>query len=86
MKFLQPAMTPAQRLDWLDMAKGIGMILVVYGHSYGPSNYYVYLIYICRFFLFFPAFFLTASRNSEPIYIKNSQAYISPLQGGTLLS
>ena len=38
MKFLQPAMTPAQRLDWLDMAKGIGMILVVYGHSYGPEQ------------------------------------------------
>ena len=84
MKFLQPAMTPAQRLDWLDMAKGIGMILVVYGHSYGPSNYYVYLFHM-PLFLFFPAFFLTVSRSSERIFIKNLQAYISPLQGGTLL-
>ena len=84
MKFLQPAMTPAQRLDWLDMAKGIGMILVVYGHSYGPDNYYVYLFHMPLFFILFPAFFLAASRNSEHIFIKNSQAYISPLQGGTL--
>ncbi len=51
MKLLQPSMTPAQRLDWLDMAKGIGMLLVVYGHSYGPDNYYVYLFHMPLFFI-----------------------------------
>lgn len=65
---------PAQRLDWLDMAKGIGMILVVYGHSYGPDNYYVYL-FICRFFIL-SGFLLTVSRNSERIFIKFTGLYI----------
>lgn len=51
MKLLEPSLTPDQRLDWLDMAKGIGMILVVYGHSYGPNNRYIYLFHMPLFFI-----------------------------------
>ena len=51
MKLLEPSLTPDQRIDWLDMARGIGMILVVYGHSYGPENRYVYLFHMPLFFI-----------------------------------
>ena len=51
MKLLEPSLTPDQRIDWLDMARGIGMFLVVYGHSYGPNNWYVYLFHMPLFFL-----------------------------------
>ncbi len=41
----------------------------------------MFIFFICRFFLFFPAFSSTENRGSERIFIKNLQAYISPLQG-----
>ena len=77
MKFLQPAMTPAQRLDWLDMAKGIGMILVVYGHSYGPSNYYVYLFHMPLFFILSGFLFNREQRFGTYFYKKFTGLYRS---------
>ena len=76
MKFLQPAMTPAQRLDWLDMAKGIGMILVVYGHSYGPSNYYVYLFHMPLFFILSGFLFNSEHNFRTYLYKKFTGLYI----------
>lgn len=76
MKFLQPAMTPAQRLDWLDMAKGIGMILVVYGHSYGPSNYYVYLFHMPLFFILSGFLFNSEQKFGTYLYKKFTGLYI----------
>ena len=40
-----------KRLDWIDVAKGLGILMVLYGHSYGPHNRYIYLFHMPLFFL-----------------------------------
>ena len=47
-------MTSAQkkiRWEWMDIAKGFGIIFVVYGHSLGPKFRYVYLFHLPLFMI-----------------------------------
>ena len=39
------------RVDWVDIAKGIGILLVVYGHAMGPGMKYVYLFHLPLFMM-----------------------------------
>lgn len=50
------------RVQWIDAAKGIGIFLVVYGHSMAPQNHYVYLFHMPLFFII--SGYLFNSRNT----------------------
>lgn len=39
-----------QRAGYLDIAKGIGILLVVWAHARGPFSTYIYINFICRYF------------------------------------
>ena len=38
-------------MEWIDIAKGFGIIFVVYGHAMGPENKYVYLFHLPLFMI-----------------------------------
>lgn len=73
-----------KRLDWIDIAKGIGIILVVLGHTLVPQVRetgfagfygYLYIIFICRYSSFYRGIclkkdFLT-TRTKENSYSEN---------------
>lgn len=40
-----------KRLEWMDVAKGIGIFLVVYAHAKAPFNQHIYLFHMPLFFL-----------------------------------
>ena len=40
-----------KRIEWLDIAKGIGIFLVVYAHARAPYNSYIYNFHMPFFFL-----------------------------------
>ena len=50
-----------KRLDWIDIAKGIGIILVVLGHTLVPQVretgfagfLWIFIIFICRYSSFY---------------------------------
>lgn len=44
---------PGKRIDWIDRAKGIGIVLVVLGHTYGIPHWLYCLIYGFHMPLFF---------------------------------
>ena len=46
-----PALPQKPRLEWLDIAKGIGIFLVVYGHSIAPYNLYAYYFHMPLFMI-----------------------------------
>ncbi|MDB4201501.1 hypothetical protein N9763_00715 [Polaribacter sp.] len=39
-----------QRIDWIDQAKGFGIILVVYGHNFPSIEDYIYSFHMPLFF------------------------------------
>ena len=41
----------SKRIEWLDIAKGIGIFLVVYAHARAPYNSYIYNFHMPLFFL-----------------------------------
>lgn len=43
----------SKRIEWIDIAKGIGIILVIFGHIISPSNFrtWIYSFHIPLFFL-----------------------------------
>lgn len=44
-------MLKAERMDWIDAAKGIGILLVVYGHIYsGPIKDFIFMFHMPLFF------------------------------------
>ncbi len=45
--------TPSKnrRIEWIDIAKGIGILLVVYGHAMAPGRPYVYLFHMPFFMM-----------------------------------
>lgn len=45
-----------KRLDYMDIAKGIGIIAVVWAHSNGPLSDYMYQFHMPLFFLTFRLF------------------------------
>ena len=56
-----------KRLDWLDIAKGIGMICVVWGHTYCPGWIRVYVFHMA-FFMILSGYTYNA-RDSVPRFI-----------------
>ncbi|MGM9537690.1 MAG: acyltransferase family protein [Candidatus Onthomonas sp.] len=47
----QLTVSKRNRVEWLDVAKGIGIFLVVYAHAMAPFNQYAYLFHMPLFFL-----------------------------------
>ena len=68
-----------KRLDYLDIARGIGIFLVVLGHSItvGMARnqrrlkrcVFIFILSICRFFLSYRAFFLKRTRKNMPFLL-----------------
>jgi fucose 4-O-acetylase-like acetyltransferase len=55
----------------IDIAKGIGIIAVVYGHTFTSLGLYIYIFHLPLFFVI--SGFLYASKDKEPLmpYVKN---------------
>lgn len=77
-----------QRIEWIDVAKGLGMILIVfyhiYGSFYGWLNIEIYLKFFTCFFM--PLFFIISGFLAHPIkiskkdyIIKITKAYLLPI-------
>ena len=79
-----PISVKKQRLEWLDIAKGLGIIYVVYGHSYGPNNRYVFLFHLPLFMIL--SGFVYNEKDSFPVYLKKKllNIYI-PFAGWNIL-
>lgn len=43
--------TQKKRIDYLDLAKGIGILLVVWAHARGPYSSYMYQMHMPFFFI-----------------------------------
>ena len=48
-------MSSSKRIEWLDIAKGIGIFLVVYAHARAPYSSYIYNFHM-PFFSLFPVY------------------------------
>ena len=73
---LQGTDRPARRTQWIDSAKGLGILLIVFGHVYStvtPSalNLYIYAFHVPLFFFFISGLTLRPARG--PLYgvVKN---------------
>ena len=82
-------MSNAERFNWIDVSKGLGIILVVYGHvargidaAGFDFNYFsqidngIYAIHMPLFFLLSGLFFTKSAKNGVPIYINSKVASI----------
>ncbi len=72
------------RLDWIDVAKGIGILLVVYGHAMGPDNKYVYLFHMPLFMILSGFVYNPDQPFGRYIWKKFSSIYI-PFVGWNLI-
>lgn len=61
--------TGKKRLEYLDIAKGIGILSVVWCHAKGPFSNYMYQFNMPLFFLI--SGYLFSSRNTPEAYVKN---------------
>jgi fucose 4-O-acetylase-like acetyltransferase len=84
MNFLRPSMTPDQRLDWMDIARGMGMIMVVYGHSYGPENRYFYLFHMPLFFIL-SGYLYNEQHSFGQYFVKKLTSLYIPFAGWNLI-
>lgn len=41
----------AQRMEWVDIYKAIGIVLVVIGHTTGTFNFFIYQFHMAAFFV-----------------------------------
>ncbi len=56
-----------KRIDWVDLAKGIGILLVVWAHAKGPGANYIYQFHMPLFFLI--SGYLYSSKDSWPRFL-----------------
>lgn len=47
-----------KRIEWVDIFKGIAILLVVIGHSNSPINGYIYIHFIWQLFYLFQVFYV----------------------------
>ena len=74
-------MSTAKRIEWIDVAKGLGLFLVVVGHAMTTpirdASFLCYAIYTAIYFFHMPFMFYLSGRTFTAI--KNSTTeYISP--------
>ncbi|OAD45807.1 acyltransferase family protein [Polaribacter atrinae] len=50
-KVINEAFSNRKRIDWIDQAKGFGIILVVYGHNFPVIENYIYSFHMPLFFI-----------------------------------
>lgn len=63
-----------KRIEYLDVAKGVGIILVVWAHASGPFSNYINQFHMPLFFLI--SGFLYNSRLSVIEYVKNKVIHL----------
>ncbi|MDO4647379.1 MAG: acyltransferase family protein [Eubacteriales bacterium] len=56
-----------RRIAWLDLAKGIGIMLVVWAHARGPGMTYIYLFHMPMFFMI--SGYLYNAKDSWPRFV-----------------
>lgn len=67
---------PANKIAWIDMARGMGMILVMLGHSAFPLNRVIYVFHIPLFF-FLSGYLYNESKYHNPsLLIKNKSKHL----------
>lgn len=67
----------AKRMEWLDIAKGIGVFLVVYGHSHAPFNLYAYYFHM-PLFMILSGYLYRPSQSLRTFVVKKIQSLYIP--------
>ena len=44
-------MIETKRIEWLDVIKALGIVLVYFGHAHVPGNIYIYMFHMPMFFI-----------------------------------
>ena len=74
----------SKRIEWLDIAKGIGIFLVVYAHARAPYNSYIYNFHMPFFFLISGILYKSGGNVRTYILKKVKTLYI-PFAGWNLI-
>ncbi|MCD7753432.1 MAG: acyltransferase family protein [Clostridiales bacterium] len=72
------------RLTWIDVAKGIGIFLVVYTHSNGPFCQYSYL-YLMPLFFFLSGFLYSPKGTFREFLVKKIKSLYIPYVGWNII-
>ncbi len=73
-----------KRIDYFDIAKGIGIIMVVWAHAKGPFSRFIYQMHMPFFFLLSGLLYSFNTPVKEYI-VKKLKVYIFHLYFGTCL-
>ena len=73
-----------KRIEWLDIAKGIGIFLVVYAHARAPYNSYIYNFHMPFFFLI-SGILYKSQGNLKNYFIRKLQTLYLPFVGWNLV-
>ena len=77
-------MSSSKRIEWLDIAKGIGIFLVVYAHARAPYSSYIYNFHMPFFFLISGILYKSGGNLKQYIFKKIKTLYI-PFVGWNLI-
>ena len=77
-------MSSSKRIEWLDIAKGIGIFLVVYAHARAPYSSYIYNFHMPFFFLISGVLYKSGGNLKQYIFKKIKTLYI-PFVGWNLI-
>lgn len=73
-----------RRLAWMDVAKGIGIFLVVYAHAKGPFSQYIYLFHMPLFF-FLSGFLYSPKGTFREFLTKKVKSLYIPYVGWNII-
>lgn len=48
---MQNSIKETKRIEWLDVIKALGIMLVYFGHAHVPGNRYIYMFHMPMFFI-----------------------------------
>ncbi|MCD8381959.1 MAG: acyltransferase family protein [Clostridiales bacterium] len=80
----QVALGREERLAWMDVAKGIGIFLVVYAHANSPYFEYIYLFHMPLFF-FLSGFLYNSKGSFWSFLIKKIKSLYIPFVGWNII-
>ncbi|MCD7821554.1 MAG: acyltransferase family protein [Clostridiales bacterium] len=73
-----------QRLAWMDVAKGIGIFLVVYAHAKAPFNQYMYLFHMPLFF-FLSGYLYNPKGSFRDFLVRKMKSLYIPFVGWNII-
>ena len=74
-----------KRIQYIDIAKGLGIALVVFAHSKFPLNHFVTMFYLPMFFFISGCFFSSKSDTKEFLKKKTKQLYFKFVYIGLII-